>query len=58
VATIPDIHFIPGLVTRGIWCELHALPHIVEYAMYSYCEPASGLLSIRHVKDVRTCDMR
>jgi hypothetical protein len=58
VATNVDLHFIHGAVKHGIWCDVHALPHGIEYAVYSYCEPASGFLNIRHVKDVKTCDLR
>lgn len=49
---------IHGAVKRGVWCEVHSLPHILEYAVYSYCEATPGHLSIRHLKDVSRCDMR
>lgn len=51
-----DMFMINGAVKKGEWCDVHALPHIIEYTIYSYCEASVGNISIRPVKHVKKCD--
>lgn len=56
--TAENTWLVHGAVKRGVWCDIHSLPHILEYAVYSYSEPAPGYLNISLIRQVSKCDMR
>jgi hypothetical protein len=58
MAQMVNTWLVHGAVERSVWCEVHNLPHILRYKLYSFSEPAPGFLSLRLVKEVEQCDSR
>lgn len=47
-----------GAVERGVWCDVHHIPHMFRYKTYRITESGNGDINIYELKTVERCDLR